>query len=268
MSEDDTRRPPGTDDLTPVAQIRTSEQGAGRLLADLFARLIPNGPESPGGYRLHLGTGAPVAQIRMAAAEGGPPEAVWRSGLCALHCRPDRCEIGCSCPGHQPDGTHVPQSDEPVGECGHSALDAVDGCTDPIHPAPDDILEPLRRTGQWESAVHDHAPWAVVLPSARMAWLIDAGEETALTFAGFVSEEIDPAFAVRLRDPALELLSWREAVANPDERRLAAVRQLAERWQAGGPDRMFPPGEAAAQLLGVLYGDPGPGPASRRDPQE
>jgi hypothetical protein len=31
---------------------------------------------------------------------------------------------------------------EPRGECGHTALDAVDGCADPIHPPAEDVIEP------------------------------------------------------------------------------------------------------------------------------
>jgi hypothetical protein len=68
-------------------------------------------------------------------------------------------------------------------------------------------------------------PWVVVLTShqpyhAVAAWLIDEGErseEVARRFATFVTAELDPAVALPLRSPTVELLSWRHMELNPDE---------------------------------------------------
>jgi hypothetical protein len=74
--------------------------------------------------------------------------------------------------------------------------------------------EPTRR-GPWVVILTSHLPY-----HASAAWLIDEGdrsEAVARDFARFVTSEIDPAVAMRLRSPVEELLSWRLTELNPDD---------------------------------------------------
>jgi hypothetical protein len=52
----------------------------------------------------------PITAQEAASLNGGESQPDWAGGLCKLHCREDRCMMGCGCPGHQPDGTHVTQT--------------------------------------------------------------------------------------------------------------------------------------------------------------
>ncbi len=114
--------------LELAAELKASDDKIGSMRADAEAGDAPQSLSDQLGWfdadladsRPPVGTPAQQAARDVAqrngwlpaqefeAPGGGLPD--WAGGLCEAHCREDRCAYGCSCPGHQPDGTHVTQT--------------------------------------------------------------------------------------------------------------------------------------------------------------
>jgi hypothetical protein len=92
----------------------------------------------------------------------------------------------------------------------------------------DDDLADEPDTGSWAVILLSHLPYHI-----SHAWYIDGGQIEAELFAAFVTQEIDPAIAVRLDDSAAELLRWRTHIAQPAIVRAGRARALAQRLLDG-----------------------------------